>query len=908
MKKTKKLLALALVLVFALGMIPMTASAAVITADYSDADAITNTEAVEVLTTLRVIEGTNGAYRPADNVTRAEAAAILARLVAGRAAADSLPAAATGFVDVPASHWASKYIAYCVAQGYVAGYGNRRFGPNDNVTSAQFAVMLLRAVGYGKLGEFEGSLWETNAIVLGMREKILEGDKNFSAPASRDETAQYAFKALTDVHMVDLSADRTNYIPQVRRAPDPYNIGQFIDAPVAIMDNVYPQLEAQRSTPGYYTYSGGVTTWHTGDTVADVFGRPSTRWVYAGVEIGLYPFKAIASFSANLGPTTEARRNAVLSAVGSGYAFSDDIMVYLNGNENADTMASRTLSEDKGTAPTFDYSVYKDIKSGNRNNIAETIGALAENGLLVELFISYPDTAYARIDVVTVTQTDLYQVTAINTTARQVTLQASSPLPIRWSKGNPVVIRASDNEDLYNAVKDCAVDDYVLLTMGWDAQYVPADLYVPENVTGVIRTNAIVAGRVANVTFAGTGTRYNLAYRNGAMADLGFVNAGSDTGIAYPPANGTDESILFLDQFGYVAAMKAAAPPRTEYVYVLQSDLYITASNGVSYPGFRGVLANGEEVFARMTNNPTSVNNDLYTYKINGGVYTLDNPSPGTYTGLTPAGATSTMAIDLDGGLVESTQLRLVDTAQNGFNYNNLYARDVKFIYVEFTPPPVKFTVREGVQKIGTAMVSGSYAVIEKRGPEFVVTAVFIKNQAPVSADPSSIMFIHGPGERGTIGGIDGKQYTSYRAFLPGEVESVDIFVDTTYSSPSTGFYTWTKTEIDNEPIYLLFSHTSAGNTSYRLTATATSMLSSGTGTFTLVTTTGDYTINSNTKIADTRPPQPQLDLPIGNNSPEALASIANSTVTWVQVVVMYDAVASGSVASRVFIMDTGNK
>ena len=928
MKKTKKLLALIMAVALTAGLFAFGGPAAV-AADYSDADSIANNEAVDVLSALRVVEGTNGAYRPADNVTRAEAAAILARLVAGRGAADSLPAAATGFVDVPASHWASKYIAYCVAQGYVAGYGNRRFGPNDNVTSAQFAAMLLRAVGYGKLGEFEGALWETNAIVLGMREKILEGDKNFSAPATRDDTAQYAFKALSEVHMVDLSTDRTNYVPRVRRAPDPYAVGQFIDAPVAIMDNIYPQLEAQRSTPGYthVTY-GSVSPV----TVADIYGRPSTRWIYAGVEIGLYPFKPIATFTTRLGPTEEARRVAVLNAVGTGYAFSTDIKVYLNGNEDADSMyesntpPGRPITEEIGGTwdPPLRYNGlstggangYADIKTTSRNDIGNAIGNMTQNGLLIELFISYPNTSYARIDVVTATQTDIYKVIAVNTSARQVTLEAVAPAAIKVDRLSTVIIKASDNEDLYDVVKDCKVDAFVLLTMGFDNEYIPADIYLPESVTGVMRSNTVAGGRVNSVTLT-TSERYNLAYRNGAMGDLSLPV----TGKTEPPKNGTDESILYFDKFGYLVGTEAAAPPPTDFLYVI-GNVTVMGSNGVGYPGVRAILANGEEIYVRAAGDTDP---GLKTYTINGGVYSLsDNattldtafyPPLSTTPGLlgtTGGTATERKVVDLEGGTIAAGNLRLIGAAQStaGTTYSNLYANNVKFIYIDTTNTPTRFSVREGVQKVDVPLITGSYAVIERRGTQWLVTAVFMMNSIPTATDPNAIMYVRGQDTEitGSIS-ADGITYRSYSVVLPGTDAVTNIYLDGTGVPP--GFYTYNVRTVDGVDLYNVFRHAATtGNTSTIVVASITSMQPAnvltayGNDPAALVPnpiTNYDFNIDD-AVVIDARPGPQTEALPIGNNANQ-LRSVFLAGGWTINVSILYNDTTSK--ASVVYIHET---
>ena len=49
------------------------------------------------------------------------------------------------FTDVSASYWAHTYIIDMADKGIITGYGNGLFGPNDQITRAQFATMLCRA-------------------------------------------------------------------------------------------------------------------------------------------------------------------------------------------------------------------------------------------------------------------------------------------------------------------------------------------------------------------------------------------------------------------------------------------------------------------------------------------------------------------------------------------------------------------------------------------------------------------------------------------------------------------------------------------------------------------------------------------------------------------------------------------
>lgn len=54
-------------------------------------------------------------------------------------------AAEATFTDVPTTHWSYSYVERAVNEGWIGGYGDGRFGPNDQVTYAQLSTMLIQA-------------------------------------------------------------------------------------------------------------------------------------------------------------------------------------------------------------------------------------------------------------------------------------------------------------------------------------------------------------------------------------------------------------------------------------------------------------------------------------------------------------------------------------------------------------------------------------------------------------------------------------------------------------------------------------------------------------------------------------------------------------------------------------------
>ncbi len=144
MRTLKKTLCLVLCLAMMAGLFAISANAV-----FTDAEEIQNKEAVDLLVGLGIIEGyTDGSFNPTKVLNRAEAAKIIAYLLLGKDAADSLPKADTQFEDVKAAHWASGFIGYCASQGIIAGKSATKFAPSDTLKAAEWAKMLLCAIGY----------------------------------------------------------------------------------------------------------------------------------------------------------------------------------------------------------------------------------------------------------------------------------------------------------------------------------------------------------------------------------------------------------------------------------------------------------------------------------------------------------------------------------------------------------------------------------------------------------------------------------------------------------------------------------------------------------------------------------------------------------------------------------------
>ena len=79
----------------------------------------------------------DGSFRPDASVTRAEFAAIASRF-------ERLTEGTKSFSDVPSSHWAAKHINFAATRGWVNGYADGTFRPNNSITRAEVAAVTCR--------------------------------------------------------------------------------------------------------------------------------------------------------------------------------------------------------------------------------------------------------------------------------------------------------------------------------------------------------------------------------------------------------------------------------------------------------------------------------------------------------------------------------------------------------------------------------------------------------------------------------------------------------------------------------------------------------------------------------------------------------------------------------------------
>ena len=201
MRNLKRVLSLVMAVAMLVGLMVVSASAAGTYEDFTDKDEIENTEAVQTMVSLGVINGKeDGSYfDPDGTVTRAEMAKLIAVcLNGGKDPLLGTGAVTTQFSDVSSSYWAAPYIAYCANLGIINGRGDGTFGPEEPVTGTAAAKMMLTALGYSsEIEGLTGTGWDLNSDTLANKVGLYNGMNVVpSNGLSRDNTAQLIYNGV----------------------------------------------------------------------------------------------------------------------------------------------------------------------------------------------------------------------------------------------------------------------------------------------------------------------------------------------------------------------------------------------------------------------------------------------------------------------------------------------------------------------------------------------------------------------------------------------------------------------------------------------------------------------------------------------------------------------------------------
>ena len=622
MRNLKRALSLALASVMVIGMMVVGASAASYD-DFSDKDKIVNTEAVQMLVELGVINGKDdGTYDPTGIVTRAEMAKMICVVLNG-GKDPSLGSTVTNSYTDTVGHWAAGYIEYCTQLGIVAGDGAGKFNPNATVTGSEAAKMLLVAMGYkSEVEGFTGSNW---AIGVNVRanQKGLYSDLSISVDEglTRDSAAQMVYNAL-DAGVVSYDYTLVTDGSTISSSPtlidnnnktlleDKFNAVKVEGVVVA---NEYANLSAT-SVTGSALDEGKTKVIITNADDQSAYAGTETFAVSTGAdELG----RSVAIY-------VKKNSNAAKAEVlGSAITSSDNVVVKDTSDDSiADVADDNDLTFDANAQIAYNYggltALTKEVRDADqKNGIEKFIIDVDDDG----------DVDYVLMNTMYFGKVSKYSTKDDGS----ITIDVNKA----WTNadGDASNLSADDKADVVG-FDDVAENDYVM------AAWIGGKLYVSaaDSVTGVLESIK------ANDSLTVDGTKYTSSavkgYRGGDDSIVGAAQYADDD-IAVIDTTYLDvEATYYLDKNGLVVAVGDAAENAGNYAYVWG---FGTSDSGIDSDRVKVTLQDGTTKTYTMTSNSATgtlttdttagSGNRIYAYSINSdGEIKLSLPKNGNAT------------------------------------------------------------------------------------------------------------------------------------------------------------------------------------------------------------------------------------------------------------------------------------
>ncbi|MCL2365579.1 MAG: S-layer homology domain-containing protein [Oscillospiraceae bacterium] len=766
MRKLKKSFAVLLVLVMALTMVPFAGATGLTTvASFNDAADVSpqHLMALDVLAAVNVLRGEDGNIFPQRTITRAEAATIVARILLGPNSADQLPPGRTGFRDVDGVSglaFASGAIAYLHERGIVIGVGDDLFDPQAPVTGAELATMFLRAVGFGVNGEYTGPRWQTNAVVDGMQWRVLSGNADFTAAATREEVFRYAFNALNTtrsavgLRFVNWSADRQAYVPILLQGIDVTGDAENLQTIWSRIFEPAP-INARRLS------------------VADMWGRPSDRFTLRGIEIGTYAREAAVTF--NRFTSTAAVNEEIRN-------FNTDAFIQRFVNGNGFTRGSGNGWEILSDGyVNFGHATLNGIPANA--NTGEQISRLTGNGVVVEVYVS---ASTNNITDVVVIRTDIAQVRRVDAGAREThfaLITADEQDDIRsavFGEANygGASMRIGPLHSLFDDATDLRVDDRVLVTPVWrNGEWQVGQIAMPEVVSGTLTTSSHMVNftnSAGALTVAGTSyTRARVLTEGARRATMTGPN---------------QEVTVLLDEFGFIVDTETRGISTRNIVFVRDANQQ-TLQGGLLVPLLRGWYPDGTVASVALTGGVVggtiepgeivrvsgSGNNVVATRQ-----YFVGSTSATVVNNLNlataPAVGTASVS-SMTAPIAANTSIAPNQATLNVGGRVLRFADDAMYFFwgQRAGQPNFEFTVRDRNIRVQGPMsglpgltANNIVAVVEYRqsGQAPVITALWIGTTAQQSVSPSTTIFVRGTGNifHHTVN-IDGVTYRMAQAW-----------------------------------------------------------------------------------------------------------------------------------------------
>ena len=735
----KKLLALVLALVMSMSLVTISNAA------FKDADKIDYKEAVDVMNAVGVFIGDEkGNFNAKENLTREQAAKIIAYLELGDKAADALVGGAT-FTDVASTRWSAGFVGYCAQAGVVAGVGNGKFDPAGQLTALQFGKMLLVELGYdAKAAGMVGADWAINTSKLMAKAELMDGiEGSVNQVITREKAAKMCLNAL-EAPTVEYDTKGSNIIVNGAEinfgASEPTYVTNTIAKEQTISNEKLSNSNAYLIELGEKLYKNLKKIGTTDD-----FGRPATKWTWKSETVGTY------ADAADLSYTKAVKASDIYKDLNlSDDIAAKDVTVWVNG-------------EVKTAAAT-------DIKKANDTKIGAAVNSNG-NGVLTEVF--YDDVA----DTMVITQIVTY-IGEVAKTVKATDKRDAYVVIIAKAGGNGLTRPVAKGTFEYETDETFADDAFVLYTYSVKAEAVKS-LAVAEKVEGyVTKTINSTKDEDKNNGMTISGTEYKMSLAT-AGEKLGNVSVKNDYTV-------------YLDQYGYIIYVEQVQE-LGNYALVLA-----TASKG-SFIGNKAqlLLTDGTVKFVDTDENYATgdkkiKDNTIVTFRENSDkTYTLRKVN----TTLSNTNDKQfSMTNDLAGITVESGKMVYANSA------SQFVISDKK----DYTTPYSDiddWTAYTGIKNAPTVKseygTTLSYANVDvyyycKSGSMVTVMFIIPSQNATVIDGSKTTLYLSQKSRSDLIHDTDGDYFT-YNAVVDGKIETVKVDVDakcgTTAAADLDGLY-----------------------------------------------------------------------------------------------------------------------
>ena len=596
MKNLKKVLALVLAVVMIMSVVTVASAKT-----YKDADKEaykTYADAIDALSSLKILDGfEDGEFKADRTFNRAQAAKIVAIVhnaatngkIKDQTAISALYSNAQNpFVDCNTS-WALPYINYCRITGLADGMTATTYAPKRELTGVQWLKLMLTTLNFDTAKEgYTGTGWDVNVLNRANEVGLTAGladDWKAIAPIKRGEAAQILYNALT------------KYLVEY---------GQLVKNNYDTTDKYYKTAFISNEQVAKSGYTLGAKMGISIERATDDFRRPGYAWSY-GSWSAFYMDKPLNSYTSfvtacdilknDIGipetETTAVNLNGLYKGkvTTTGYTQTSKASVLKVDGEFVDNTALNYYAVDgyKYTNVVLQHDAAKNCQKANNTNKHWSTTEFGGTGDLTQVFKT--EDGY----VITVIHTFLGEVDSFvgtNKYSHATTAKATAKVWLNRGSEDPTYAEGNAYVAVFKGINttDFAKGTKVLVTMSFKdteaanltgaygrtneadaklAENVKKDAYVVSTVAAESKTGKLTGASdlFYGETVSIDGTKYN--------ANCRFVLGTND---AMNIKNNGETYTFYFDSYGNVIGRTEAT---TESGYVVMNKVYAYIDKGV---------------------------------------------------------------------------------------------------------------------------------------------------------------------------------------------------------------------------------------------------------------------------------------------------------------------------------------